>query len=165
MRLSGELACYRVYRCGDGKYATVGALEPQFWAALCKALGVPEFIERQAAPIGEQDEMAARIQEILLTRSRDEWVKELGDLDACFGPVNDIGEAFQDPQVRARGMVAEVPTRAGPKPALGTPIKLRGFDPQPYRPAPGLGEHTDEVLSAAGYSGEEIGKLRADGAV
>ena len=165
MRLSGQLACYRVYRCGDGKHVTVGALEPQFWAALCKALDVPELIERQMAPPEEQVTIAERIQEILMQRTRDEWVKELADLDACFGPVNDFAEAFTDPQVVARRLRVDVPTSEGPTGAVGNPIRTVGEEPPTPGPAPGFGEHTDEVLSAAGYSQDEIGALRAAGAI
>ncbi|MGH2727040.1 MAG: CaiB/BaiF CoA transferase family protein [Actinomycetota bacterium] len=165
MRLSGQLACYRTYPCGDGRHVTVGALEPQFWAALCKALGVPEFIERQTATPDEQDAMGDRIEEILGARSRDEWVRELADLDACFGPVNDMAEAFQDPQVLARGLRSEVPTPDGPANVVGNPIKFVGEKAEPLGGAPGFGEHTDEALRAAGYSDEEIAAMRGAGAI
>ena len=165
MRLSGQLACYRVYRCADGKHVTVGALEPQFWAALCKALGAPELAERQMAPADEQDAIAEQIQEILLRRTRDEWVQELSDLDACFGPVNDFAEAFADPHVVARNLKVEVPTPEGPATVVGNPIKMVGETQAPLGPAPGFGEHTDEALRAAGFSDAEIAELRADGAI
>jgi alpha-methylacyl-CoA racemase len=165
MRLSGRLACYRTYACSDGKYVTVGALEPQFWAALCKALGVPEFIERHTAPPDEQDAMGERIQEILSTRTRAEWVTELADLDACFGPVNDMREAFADPQVVARGMRTEVPTSEGPAAVVNNPIRFVGEEQTELGPAPGFGEHTDEVLKAAGFDDDQINALREGGAV
>jgi crotonobetainyl-CoA:carnitine CoA-transferase CaiB-like acyl-CoA transferase len=165
MRLSGQLACYRIYRTSDGKHVTVGALEPQFWAALCKALDVPEFIERQMAPSEEQDTMGERIQEILLRRTRDEWVNELADLDACFGPVNDFGEAFDDPQIVARGMRVEVPTSEGPATVVGNPIKTVGEEQPELGPPPGFGEHTDETLRAVGYADEQIEQLKAEGVV
>ncbi len=165
MRLAGQLACYRTYSCADGKYVTVGALEPQFWAALCKALGVPEFIERHTAAPEEQDAMGDRIQEILSTRTRDEWVAELADLDACFGPVNDIAEAFADPQVVARKMRTEVPTSEGPAGVVNNPIRFVGEEPSELAPPPGFGEHTDAVLKAAGYTDDEIRSLRDAGAV
>jgi len=165
MRLSGGPACYRIYRAADGKYVTVGALEPQFWAALCEALGVPDMIEYQFAPEEEQEVMHKRLEEIFMQKSRDEWVSELAHLDACFGPVNDLAEAFDDPQVRARDMVAEVPTPMGPMPAIGNPLKMHGDSALPLRAAPGLGEQTDEVLAEAGLSSSEIDALRASGVV
>ncbi|MGZ4129044.1 MAG: CaiB/BaiF CoA transferase family protein [Actinomycetota bacterium] len=165
MRLSGGPACYRIYRTGDDKYVTVGALEPQFWAALCTALGVRDMIEQQFAPEEEQEVMHKRLEEIFATRSRDEWVAELAHLDACFGPVNDMGEAFADPQARARGMVTEVPTPLGPMQAIGNPLKLAGDSSLPLRPAPALGEHTDVVLGEAGFSRDEIESLHRSGAL
>jgi crotonobetainyl-CoA:carnitine CoA-transferase CaiB-like acyl-CoA transferase len=165
MRLSGALACYRIYRCADGRHVTVGALEPQFWAALCDALGLPELASRQLAPPEEQDAMAERIQEVFLTRTRDEWVRDLGHLDACVGPVNDVAEAFADPQVRARGMRVDVPTPEGPVGVVANPIKMSGLPQAPPGPAPGFGEHTDEALREAGYDEEEILALRRAGVV
>ena len=165
MRLSGGPACYRIYRAADGKYVTVGALEPQFWAALCEALGVPDLIELQYAPEEEQAVIHKRLEEIFLQKTRDEWVAELAHLDACFGPVNDIAEAMVDPQVRARDMVREVPTPSGPVNTIGNPLKLRGVEEPPLRAAPGLGEHTEQVLKEAGFSPEEIASLRGGGAL
>lgn len=156
MRLSGGLACYHIYRCADGKHVTVGALEPQFWAALCTALSVPELIPQHLAE--DQSPLIARLEEIFAAKSRDEWVDALGGLDACVGPVNDLEEAFADPQIAAREMVAG----QGPDRVVGNPIRLAGDQPS-YGPAPGFGEHTDDVLNAAGYSPERIAVLREQG--
>jgi len=165
MRLSGGPACYRLYRAADGKYVTVGALEPQFWAALCEALGVPDMIEQQFAPEEEQEVMHKRLEEIFLQKTRDEWVSDLAHLDACFGPVNDMSEAFEDPQVRARDMIADVPTPLGPMTAIGNPLKLQGDSSLPLRGAPGLGEHTEAVLQEIGVGPDEVAELRRAGAL
>ena len=109
--LSGGLACYRVYRTADGRHVTVGALEPQFWRALCEALGCPELIDDQYGPPDRQSQMAQRLQAIFETRSRDDWVERFHGVPACVGPVNDLAEALDDPHVRHRGMVAEVEGR------------------------------------------------------
>jgi crotonobetainyl-CoA:carnitine CoA-transferase CaiB-like acyl-CoA transferase len=161
MSLSGGLACYRVYRTGDGRYLAVGALEPQFWRALCETLELPELVDVQYAP-DRQEEMAVRLQEVIGRRSRDEWVATLAGIDACVGPVNDVAEAAADPHVRYRALVAEVGgVPAGPGPA----IKLSDADRGPLSPAPGLGEHTDEVLAATGLAASEIDGLRTRGVV
>jgi crotonobetainyl-CoA:carnitine CoA-transferase CaiB-like acyl-CoA transferase len=165
MRLSGEFACYHLYRCGDGRYVTVGALEPQFWRALCEALGLPDLIDRQFAPAEEQDEIIERVAAVLAQSSRDEWVAKLSHIDACFGPVNDLEEAFANEQIRARGMIADVPVPGGTLPAIGNPIKLGAHPPEALRAAPGFGEHTDRVLEDAGYSMDEIGTLRERGVI
>jgi crotonobetainyl-CoA:carnitine CoA-transferase CaiB-like acyl-CoA transferase len=159
MPLSGGLACYRVYPAGDGKYLAVGALEPQFFRALCERLGVPELIDLHLDP-SRQEEIAAKLEEVFSARPRDEWVRELADLDTCVGPVNDVAEAMADPQAVARGLVAEVNgTPVGPGPA----IKVSGHQPGALVAAPGLGEHTDEVLGSLGLDDGEIQGLRDRG--
>jgi len=160
MPLTGGLACYRPYRCADGRFVAVGALEPRFWRGLCEAVGTEDLIEAHLDP-GRQEEVAGRLRDVFGSRPRDEWVERLAGLEACVGPVNDVAEAVADPQVRHRGMVAEVDGRAvGPGPAIRL-AEGRGS----MRPAPALGEHTDEVLAEAGLSREEIADLRGRGIV
>jgi alpha-methylacyl-CoA racemase len=158
--LTGGLACYRLYRCADGRYVAVGALEPRFWRVLCERLGVPELIDDHLAPPDRQAEVGERLEAVFGSRSRDEWVADLADLDACVAPANDVAEAVDDPHVRARGLVAEIEGRpVGPGPAIragGTPA---------LRPAPALGEHTEEVLAEAGLDPDEIAGLRVSGTV
>jgi alpha-methylacyl-CoA racemase len=158
--LTGGMACYRTYRCADGRYVAVGALEPQFWRTLCERLGVPELIPDHLGPPDRQAAAATRLAEVFGTRSRDGWMAELEAVEACVAPVNDMVEAVRDPQVRHRGMVAEVDGRAvGPGPAVRV-----GGEPA-LRPAPDLGEHTVEVLAEAGLEASEIEELRAGGVV
>jgi crotonobetainyl-CoA:carnitine CoA-transferase CaiB-like acyl-CoA transferase len=160
MPLTGGLACYRPYRCADGGFVAVGALEPRFWRVLCQAVGTEDLIEAHLDP-GRQEEVAGRLGEVFGSRPRDEWVERLAGLEACVGPVNDVAEAVADPQVRHRGMVAEVDGRAvGPGPAIRV-----AEGPGAMRPAPALGEHTDEVLAESGLSPREIAVLRSRGVV
>jgi len=70
-----------------------------------------------------------------------------------------------DPQVRARDMVRDVPTPTGTVNTIGNPLKLHGVEDPPLRAAPGLGEHTEQVLKEAGFSPEEIASLRDEGAL
>jgi alpha-methylacyl-CoA racemase len=162
MHLNGAHACYRIYRAGDGKHLAVGALEPQFWRTLCEALGRPDLIERQFGTPEHGDEVAAELQAVFDQKSRDEWLRVLEPLEACVGPINDFAEAMQDPQVRARELVAEVDGEAvGPSAAL----KFRPPADPALRPAPGLGAHTAEVLAEIGVDQEELAALRGRGAV
>lgn len=157
--LTGALACYRLYRTGDGRYISVGALEPKFWRVLCEALGVPELAERQFDP-ERQEDMAARLAEIFLTRSGDEWVAALAGLEACVAPVNDVAHALEDPQLVHRGMIAEAGgRRVGPGPL----VKVSGQPRGPLDPAPALGEHTAAVLAEAGFTEREVAGLRERG--
>ncbi len=161
MLLNGAYPCYNVYACADGRHLTVGALEPQFFEALCEVVERPEL----AATRLEPDALPAW-RDLFLTRSRDEWLAAFEGTDACVGPVNDMAEAIADPQLRHRGMVVEVE-----QPALGTvrqvapPLKLREHRAAIGGLPPGLGEATRAFLGEAGYSGAEIEGLFADGVV
>src|SRR5205809_503057 len=160
--LTGHHPCYAIYETKDGRHVTVGALEPHFWRTLCQRLGMPEFIEKQFAEGAEREEMFRRIRARFREKTMAEWVSELADLDICFGPVATLGEALADPQVRHRGMVVELD---GGRRTLGNPIKLSDTPPTIRTPPPELGEHTDTVLAALGYSRADIAGLRARGVV
>jgi crotonobetainyl-CoA:carnitine CoA-transferase CaiB-like acyl-CoA transferase len=99
-------------------------------------------------------------------RPRAHWLDQFEAHDIPCGPINTYREVMDDPQVQAREMVVETehPT-LGRIRTLGTPIKLRATPLTPGRPAPLLGQHTDEVLEEAGYTTVEIGALRACNAV
>ena len=162
MPLSGAYACYGVYECGDGKWITVGALEPQFWTALCTTLELPDLVHTQFGPDDQQQTMRERLSSVLATKPRDEWLERLSAIEACVGPVNSPSEAFADPQVEHRGLVAEVDgRRVGPS----SPFVLDGERFQRLTPAPGLGEHTDEVLAWVGLSEHEVADLHARGVI
>lgn len=166
MALSGAWPCYRVYRAADG-WLTVGALEPHFWSALCDTLGRPDLAGDAFAAGDRRAEVLRELDELFSSRTRDEWMKYFDGRDVCVGPVNDFAEAFADEQVMHRDMVvpAEVPG-AGSFRHVGNPIKLGSAARDLVRrPPPGLGEHTDEVLEAAGIGEGERAELRAAGAL
>jgi crotonobetainyl-CoA:carnitine CoA-transferase CaiB-like acyl-CoA transferase len=149
--LTGQYACYNVYRCGDGRALSVGALEPKFWEALCRALGHEDRIPRQWEKEPGRGETVALFARTFATRGRDEWVAALRDADCCVEPVLEPREALAEAHAHR--------TLDGPPFGLGaTPATLR-------RPAPKAGEHTDEVLREAGYAAEAIARLHQSGAV
>ncbi len=107
--LNGWLPGYNIYETADGRFVTVGALEPKFWAELCTRLGRPDLIARQfPADAAERAATMAELAGIFRTKTRDEWVAELGGTDACVGPVNSLAEALADPQAQARQVVFPV---------------------------------------------------------
>jgi alpha-methylacyl-CoA racemase len=166
MPLSGAFPCYRVYRAADG-YLTVGALEPQFWKALCTTIGRDDLIEDGYSTGERGAEVIGELEAVFVTRTRAEWMDVFPDVDACVGPVNDLGEALADPGFRARDMIwsSEVPG-AGEWTQLGNPIRLRDAPGHvARRPPPGLGEHTEEVLAEAGLDARAVEVLRSDGVV
>jgi alpha-methylacyl-CoA racemase len=165
LQLAGALTCYRPYRCADG-YVTLGALEPKFWQAWCHGVGREDLIEHQFDPPGSEAHQA--VSEIFAGRTREQWRQFASEHDCCLEPVLDLDEALDSELVRAREMVVEIdqPGATQPVRLLGAPVKLSRTPADPSRAGgPALGEHTDEVLSAAGYSVEEIAALHEAGAV
>ena len=167
MHLSGAYPCYRIYPALDG-YLTVGALEPQFWRALCDAIGRPDLVDDAFAMGERRDEVIAQLNELFSARTRAEWMELLGELDVCVGPVNGFAEALADPQVRARSMAfeTEVPG-AGEWTHIGDPLKFKSAPTEGALrlPPPKMGEHTDAVLASIGLSPDDIADLRGAGAV
>jgi len=100
--LTGRYACYDVYGTADGRWLTVAAIEPRFWANLCEALGLPEWAAHQTDD-AVQDEVRAALAAVFATRGRDEWVALLAPLDTCVAPVLEVDEVVEDPQYLARG--------------------------------------------------------------
>ena len=162
--LAGSLICYRPYECEDG-WVTLGALEPKFWQAWCRGVGHEELVaaqfERPGSAAHEQ------VKKIFLTRSRAQWEEFASKHDCCLEPVLELDEALESPLVRERGMVVEFDQPGAEKPVrqLGIPVKLARTPGEHARlPGPALGEHTEQVLLAAGYTQEEVDELLQSGA-
>jgi crotonobetainyl-CoA:carnitine CoA-transferase CaiB-like acyl-CoA transferase len=165
VQLAGALTCYRPYRCADG-YVSLGALEPKFWSEFCRGVGREDLLGGAFDPPGSETHRA--VQEIFLTRTREEWRAFASEHDCCLEPVLDLDEALDSELVRAREMVASLaqPGVEEPVKLLGVPIKLSRTPGDATRaPGPALGEHTAEVLSEAGLSPGEIAALHSSGAV
>ncbi len=161
--LAGRFVCYRPYACKDG-WVTLGALEPKFFQAWCRGVGRDDLIEKQFEPPGS--EAHGEIERIFLERTREEWREFASQHDCCLEPVLDLGEALESELVRAREMVVELaqPGTDGVK-QLGVPVKMSRTPGGLRAPGPVLGEHTRDVLTAAGYSEAEIAELEEAGAV
>ena len=163
-------APYQAMRCADG-YVTIGAANDRTFRRLCEALGHsdwavdPEYRD-DTHRIRNREALAARIEAVMETRPRAHWLELLESHGVPCGPINDYAEVMADPHVRARDLVVEVdhPT-LGRIRTLGTPIKLSETPLAPGRPAPRLGQHTDDILGDAGFAADEIAELRRAGAV
>jgi alpha-methylacyl-CoA racemase len=159
--LDGGAPFYDTYACADGGYVAVGALEPQFYAALLDGLGLaganlPDRGDRVTWPA-----LRARFAEIFATRTRDEWAAVFAGTDACVAPVLGLGEAPGHPQALARDAFPDIGGVPQPAPA---PRFSRSAAPRPA-PPPRPGADTDAVLADLGLSATEIATLRARGAV
>jgi len=164
----GQSANRRAYRAGDGRLITVAAAEPRTWGALCDALERPDLVERLGAGPEGQDALADELAAIFATRPAAEWVERL-PAAAAVGPVNEVSDLLDDAHVQARGAIVELTGAGAGTRALRSPVRLRGADgteaPFAAGPPPGLGEHTDTALAAAGFTPDEIAALHEDGVV
>jgi crotonobetainyl-CoA:carnitine CoA-transferase CaiB-like acyl-CoA transferase len=157
---------YGVYETKDGKYISIGALEPWFWENLCRALDQEDLIPHQWAGEPKWEEMTSRFQEVFLTKTRDEWVELLRQTDTCVAPVYSLDEVFSDPHVRHRNMLLEIDhSTSGKVRQVGISIKLSETPGAVRSLPPSRGEHTDAILLALGYSKEEVATLREKQAV
>ncbi len=164
-QLTGQSACYNVYETRDGRYVTVGAYEPHFWATLCRHFGREDFIPHQFAEGEKRAEVLSFFRDAFRTKTLAEWTRELESLEICFGPVNTLDETFADPQVRHRRMVVDMDVPGGSTRMTGVPIKLSETPGTIRTPPLTLGQHTDEILHALGITADQIARLRADGVV
>jgi crotonobetainyl-CoA:carnitine CoA-transferase CaiB-like acyl-CoA transferase len=161
--LNGGFACYLPYEAADG-WVTCGALEPKFWKNFCEGVGRPDLVERQFVSPGSDEWQ--QISAIFKERTRDEWRAFNDEHDAMIEPVLDLDEALGSDLVKSREMVVELEQpQLGPVSLLGAPIKLSRTPADPGRPAPALGEHTEEVLREAGFGNDEVSTLLESGAV
>lgn len=162
--LTGRYACYDSYQAADGKWLTVAAIEPRFWANLCRLLGLEQWAAHQMED-SYQNEIRAELRAVFATRDRDDWVAELAPADTCVAAVLDVTEVVHDPQYRHRGLFVEAshptagtfeqvaPPLAGmPAPDASAPVPLRDA----------AETDTDALLGACGYSVVEIEALREE---
>ena len=160
--LNGGEPHYQVYETSDGRWFSVGSMEPYFYANLCRALGLEQYIDDQGtADRQRREEIRDAFGAAFQTKTADEWHEILNAVDVCAKPVLTLEEALQDEHNVAREMVVEVPTpeggvmrQAGVAPKLSaTPGRIRGG-------APTLGQDTDDLLSSLGVDPAEIASLR-----
>ena len=160
-RLDGGAFYYGSYECSDGKYISIGSLEPQFYALLLEKAEItdPEFQEQldEAAWPAKRE----KLNQLFKTRTRQQWCDIMEGTDVCFAPVLDLKEAPTHPHNIDRKTFVELEGVIQPAPAprfSRTQGEIQG-------PAAMAGEHTREVLSAWNFTDQEIGELQASGAI
>jgi alpha-methylacyl-CoA racemase len=153
---------YEVYETADGKYVSIGSIEPQFYAELLRLTGLTDDPDLQGQMNrANWPKLKERLAEVFKGKTRDEWVAIMEGTDVCFAPVLSIKEAPQHPHNVARQTFVEVGgiTQPAPAPRFSrTPGAVA-------RPASHAGQHTDEALADWGFGSDEIAKLRETGAV
>lgn len=155
------------FKTKDGHIA-IAAHREGFWGNLCRVLGREHWLAdpRFNSPtkrMENKEELWAAIEEIIATRTANEWLKVLSEGDVPCAPINTLGEALADAQVLHRNMVVTIEHTLGGKiRVLGNPIKISGRE-EVFRSPPTLGQHTEEILATwLGYSREKIEELRKD---
>lgn len=163
--LTGRYAYYDTYACADGKWLAVGAIEPQFYANLCKGIGCERWLEHQNDD-SVQEQVRADFAAAFASRTRDEWVTDLAGADACLSPVYEIKELVKDPQFRARGAFAgaEHPGEGSFEqvaPVLAGQTRKDG----PILAGDATRSDTEALLLDAGLGADQIAALRERGAI
>lgn len=158
---------YDCYETSDGRYFSVGGLEPQFFAQFCQALGRPEWAGKGLALNEEiQSQLKQDIAGVMKTRTFAEWSEIFAALDSCTEPVLSFAEACEHPQIQARELLVDVPAGEGvTQKQLASPVKFSGTQPEYRHTGSPLGAHTDQVLKDAGMSEEQVAELRRVGAI
>lgn len=153
---------YDYYRSRDGRWMSVGSLEPAFMQALCAGLGRPELAAHGLSPKPEQQKaLKLGLQVEFEKRSFDELCELFAGLDACVEPVLSLSEAVEHPQLKARQLVSQVPRGDGSTQAqIACPLKFSDGLPQPRHIGAAVGAHSDEVLAELGFSAQRIDALR-----
>jgi len=168
-----SLAPYQDFPTQDGSMLLAIGNNGQF-ARFCEAAGQPEWKadERFASNtlrVKHREVLIPAMEAVTRTRTTAEWVTLLEDKAVPCGPINDIGAAFDDAQVKARGLAVSLPRDAGDGIAaitgVASPLRLAATPPVLRRAPPALGQHTDEVLREMGLSAGDIEVLRTAGAI
>ncbi|MGC3987201.1 MAG: CaiB/BaiF CoA-transferase family protein [Pseudorhodoferax sp.] len=168
-----SLAPYQDFPTADGAMLLAIGNDGQF-ARWCEAAGRPEWsrdarFATNTARVHNRTALIPAMEELTRQRSTAQWVALLEDKAVPCGPINDIGQAFADPQVLARGLRLELPRDAGDGIAsvagVASPLRLSEHPPVLRNAPPALGQHTDEVLRELGLQDGDIAALRASGAV
>ncbi len=161
---------YQVFEVADGHLILAVGNDGQF-DKFCAVAGCPQLaadarFARNADRVRHREALVPLLVPILRARTRADWLAALEAAKVPCGPINDLGEVFADPQVRARGMAVALPhPLAGTIELVASPIRMSATPLSVRRAPPLLGEHTDEVLAEFGIDGAERARLRAGGAI
>ncbi len=152
--LAGGLPQYDVYATADGRHVTLGALEPKFLANFLQSVGRADLLGARG------DALGVELRAIFASRTLEQWVLHLEDVDTCFAPVNTLEETLADPHVRQQELFTSVEhPRLGQLRQIAPPFAFSDARAEIRRPPPELGQHTRELLQEIGLDLAEIAAL------
>jgi crotonobetainyl-CoA:carnitine CoA-transferase CaiB-like acyl-CoA transferase len=155
---------YDFYETKDGRYLSIGSLEPQFFSILCEKIGRPDLIAGGVMPKQGLDKIKEEIRAIIRSKARDEWEEIFKEADACVEPVLTMEEALEGELATGRGMVVDVPiTNGGKVRQLANPVKFSDTPAGYAFAGVRTGYHNKEVLSELGYTEEQIAGFEETG--
>ena len=165
------LVPYQAFMGKDGKYFNVAVGSARLWDRFCEGINRMDLHQHphyadNGARVNHRSELVPLLQEYFLTRDADDWVSDLQAVGVPAGPINDLADVFNDPQVLHREMLLEMP-----HPTLGTikqtglPIKFSATPGSLDKPPPLLGEHNHAILTGLGYSDSDVAQMAAAGVI
>ena len=159
--LDGGAHFYDTYQCSDGKWISIGSIEPQFYALLLEKTGIndPDFARQHDRTLWP--DLREKLAHVIAQKTQAEWTEIMGGTDVCFAPILDLDEAPKHPHNAARQTFVEVAGVVQPAPAprfSATPGAIQG-------PPPAIGAHDQEALSDWGFTDADIGALKTAGAL
>ena len=164
--LTGGYPFYSIYETGDGRFMTLGALEPKFWENFCRKVGRDELVPRQFDDGELRKQLFEEVAAIFKSKSQAEWVELMQDADCCCEPVLSMAEAFDHPQARTREMVRKFGDSLSEALShLGFAYKMSLTPPRATTGSPALGQNSKDLLRQIGLSDDEIQNLRNSGIV
>ena len=159
--LDGGSHFYDTYECKDGKFISIGSIEPQFYALLCQIAELDEKVFSKQMSRDLWPEQKEEIKKIFVKKTRDEWCELMEGTDVCFAPVLDMSEAPEHPHNKERKTFIDLEGVIQPAPAP----RFSRTEPEVVSSPSIVGEHTNEVLFSIGLSEEDISSLKTSGAV
>jgi len=159
--LDGGAHFYDTYECRDGKFISLGSIEPQFYKLLCDLAGFDDNLSSDQMSRDDWPEKKKAVKDIILTKTREEWCRIMEGTDVCFAPVLNMEEAPNHPHNKARHTFIELEGVTQPAPAP----RFSRTQPEVQSSPSLVGEHTDEILQSLNLSAEEIKDLKTSGSV
>jgi alpha-methylacyl-CoA racemase len=159
--LDGGAHFYDTYQCSDGRWISIGSIEPQFYALLLEKTGITDPAFQQQMNRAEWPSLRAKLAEVIKTKSRAEWCEIMDATDVCFAPVLDLTETAAHPHNAARQTFVEIEGVVQPAPAprfSATPGAIRAI-------SPAVGAHNDEAFADWGFAATDVEALKAAGAL